>query len=90
MDIEENPIANAMLTLHKRACQDIGMLLSLIMREAFDSGRHTPASMADLLEEIGQGFEGYEGSVTQATAKSLRSDGVMPSSFTIIDGGKKD
>ena len=83
MAIDEDPYAQAMLALHKSLVNDIAMLRAAFARDALISGRHTPESLADILETA-KGMEGYEGSPTEIFVKMLRDGGP---SLTLIRGG---
>lgn len=89
MNVEDDPYAKAMLSLHERLAEDIAMLRTAFISDALTSGRHTHASIADLLERTGEIISGYEGSPTQLAVKMLR-DGNGPPFLRIIDGGKKE
>ena len=89
MNIEDNPYAKAMLSLHEKAIQDVAMLRAAFVADALGSGRHTRDSVADLLERTAKDFSLYENSPTEHLVKMLR-DGDGPPFLRVIEGGKTD
>ncbi len=89
MAIEDNPYAEAMLSLHKQLMLDIAMLRTAFVHDGLDSGRHTLDSMADLLEHAGSFSDGYAGSPTAVVVEALRSGKTPGPNLTVIDGGKE-
>jgi hypothetical protein len=67
---------------------DLIRLQGAFARDALLSGRHSPASRGDLIEECGRLVPGYEGSCTQGFAEAIRKCGADGPPFTVISGGK--
>ena len=78
-----------MIDAIQRLKRDLLRLQGAFAKDALESGRHSPPSLANLIEETGRLADGYEGSDTEYFAASIRacSNEVR---LEVIPGGKSD
>ncbi|EZP77090.1 MULTISPECIES: hypothetical protein [Sphingomonadales] len=79
---------DALATVVQDLRRDLIRLQGAFARDALLSGRHSPDSLGDLVEECGHLVPGYEGSMTEGFVEAIRNCGIEGAPFTVISGGK--
>ncbi|PHP18689.1 hypothetical protein CG471_16300 [Sphingobium sp. IP1] len=79
---------DALATTVQNLKRDLIRLQGAFARDALLSGRHSPESLGDLVEECGHLVPGYEGSMTAGFVEAIRNCGLEGPPFTVISGGK--
>lgn len=79
---------DALATTVQDLRRDLIRLQGAFARDALLSGRHSPESLGDLVEECGRLVPDYEGSMTERFVEAIRNCGIDGPPFTVISGDK--